>query len=109
MAIHDAHCDLRKPATAAALETAIRQTSRIHALLHDEAVRELVLGLSVLPTLPRILQSLLDELRQPQASVATVGELISQDPALTAQLLRIVNSPGPSGVLEPIADRRWRW
>jgi HD-like signal output (HDOD) protein len=100
---HDAHCYLRKPATPAALEAAIRQTSRIHALLRNEPVRELVLGLSVLPTLPRIIQLLLDELRQANASVAKVGELVSQDPGLTAQLLRIVNSPY-FGVLEPIAD-----
>ncbi len=103
VAIHDAHCYLRKPATPAALEAAIRQTSRIHALLRNEPVRELVLGLSVLPTLPRIIQLLLDELRQANASVAKVGELVSQDPGLTAQLLRIVNSPY-FGVLEPIAD-----
>lgn len=102
-AIHDAHCYLRKPVSHESLEAAIRQTLRIHALLRSETVRDLVLGLSVLPTLPRVLEALFDELRRAQASLATVGELISQDPALTAQLLRVVNSPY-FGVIEPVSD-----
>ena len=102
-AINVAHTCLPRHPKAGAIEAAVRQTARIQTLLQAEAMRDLVLGLTVLPSLPSVLNTLLDELRSPYASVARVGELISQDPGLTAQLLRVVNSP-VVGLARPVGD-----
>lgn len=45
-----------------------------------------------LPTMSEVAQSLIDTLHGDDASVETIGGLISEDPALTAQLLRLANS-----------------
>ncbi len=101
--INTAHSFLPKPVTAADVEAAVRQGARVLALLNDASVRDLVVGLTVLPSLPAVLKTLLEELRQPTASVSRVGELISQDAGLTAQLLRLINSPY-FGLIRPVSD-----
>lgn len=46
-----------------------------------------------LASLPHVVTRAVDLVHSPTASAADVGEIIAQDPALTARLLKIVNSP----------------
>lgn len=87
------HNYLCKPCDAETLEAAIVQTVRAHGLLHNEAVLEVVRSIRVIPSLPRVLQLLFEELRRPDPNLNHIGDLVSQDPGLTAQLLRLINSP----------------
>lgn len=54
---------------------------------------DLVKGSVRLVSLPEIYTKVVQVLEDPASSMADIGRVISQDPALTARLLRIANSP----------------
>lgn len=56
-------------------------------------VEAIVAGVSNLVSLPQVYFRINEMLDNPRASAAQIGEVISHDPALTARLLRFVNSP----------------
>ncbi len=56
------------------------------------AGRALLKGIKDLPTLPSSIVAINKMLSNPNSSASQVGKLISHDPALTAKILRIVNS-----------------
>lgn len=92
-ALRHAHRCLSGRARDEDVTLVLRQATRVRALLTDDTLRTLVLGLEVLPSVPLVLQHLLGELRGLSPSVARVGALVEEDPASTAELLRVVNSP----------------
>ncbi|HTW94552.1 MAG TPA: HDOD domain-containing protein [Tepidisphaeraceae bacterium] len=49
-------------------------------------------GLTLLPPLSQVVTELLREIEREKSSAATVGEIVSSDPALSAALIRAVNS-----------------
>lgn len=56
-------------------------------------VRAMVSTIRNLPTLPAVLARLSELIADPEATAKDVAEVISSDPAISASLLRIVNSP----------------
>jgi len=70
------------------------------AVTHDEwrfwtehrTLSKLISRMRKLPTLPALYVELQNELSNDEASVERVGELIGKDPAITAKVLRLVNS-----------------
>ena len=54
--------------------------------------KELVKGVTKLASLPEVCVRVNEMVDDPRCSAAAIGEVISQDPALSAQLLRIANS-----------------
>ena len=57
-----------------------------------ELLRRRVERLEGLPTLPSVASHLLSLTQSPQTSATEIGEIISQDQALTARVLKLVNS-----------------
>jgi HD-like signal output (HDOD) protein len=64
----------------------------ISAILDADAVADMLKTISI-PPLPTVLSQLLEETRRPEVDFAKVTQLIGQDPALTASLLKSANSP----------------
>ena len=63
--------------------------------LHEsvgQMLPSLVEGLSLVPPLPAVVVQLLKEIRDPNASAASVAEIAASDPAMAASLIRTVNS-----------------
>ena len=87
------HRHLGKPCEPEALCGAIRQAHAFSLLLASDAIRALVNRLSSVPTPGTVVSRVLSELHAPAASAASIARLVAEDPALTAQLLRLVNSP----------------
>lgn len=56
------------------------------------SAQELVAQLNALVSLPKVYHRIRDELDSPNGSLLEVGRLLAADPALTARLLRVVNS-----------------
>ncbi|BBL69412.1 HDOD domain-containing protein [Methylogaea oryzae] len=56
-------------------------------------IKEMVAGVSNLVSLPQAYFRISQMLNNPHTTAAQLGEVISHDPALTARLLRFVNSP----------------
>jgi HD-like signal output (HDOD) protein len=66
--------------------------SRPPTLPRPEVLRRHVGRLKELPTLPRLLQSVVNALEDPEVDFENVAELIEIDQSLTSQVLRLANS-----------------
>ncbi|VAX02139.1 hypothetical protein MNBD_GAMMA22-412 [hydrothermal vent metagenome] len=69
------------------------------------SIEEIVKDVSKLASLPEVSIKVNQMVDDPDSGVNDIGKVISQDPALSAQLLRIANSPfyGISGSIDSIA------
>lgn len=91
-AVESTHQFLAKPCDAETLQDAILRTSARQARLNSDAIKKLVSGLTTLPSPPAIWSRLIEILNSPDASIADAGVLISQDLAMSAKILQVVNS-----------------
>ena len=57
------------------------------------SAQELVNGSLELASLPEVVMRTIDLINDPNTSAAAIGQVLSEDPGLTARLLKIVNSP----------------
>jgi HD-like signal output (HDOD) protein len=55
-------------------------------------IDDVAAGRVELPTIPRVVQRLIAALRDPDVDVRTISEALSQDPVLSAKVLRVANS-----------------
>jgi HD-like signal output (HDOD) protein len=87
-----AHRCLSKPCDADALRTAIERTYELHGFLDDPAIRAVVGKMSRLPSVPRTYREIIRLTSERDASIAEIGRVVQQDPAMTAKILQLVNS-----------------
>ncbi|MBI5040945.1 MAG: HDOD domain-containing protein [Gammaproteobacteria bacterium] len=57
------------------------------------SAQDLVQGSLELASLPEVVMRTIDLVNDPKTSAAEIGQVLGEDPALTARLLKIVNSP----------------
>ncbi|MDQ7087353.1 MAG: response regulator [Acidobacteriota bacterium] len=86
------HQYLTKPCDASTLRSTISRAQALRGLLADENLRSLVGKMDHLPSVPSLFAALVEELGKEDASLPAVARLVMQDPAMTAQVLRLVNS-----------------
>jgi len=86
------HQYLSKPCDAAMLRATIERAARTESALKNDVLQSLVGRMSQLPSLPKVYVEILDLLRQTDCDVSDVGRVVEQDIAMTAQLLKLVNS-----------------
>jgi len=97
------HQFLSKPCDAEVLQSTISRAFALRNLAGSEQVKGLVARINKLPTLPASYQKLVDALKNPNSSIEDVAAVISTDPAMTARLLKLVNS-AYFGLQKPVAD-----
>jgi HD-like signal output (HDOD) protein len=98
-----AHRYLSKPCNAEELRSAIVRTLAMRDLLDNEQLKQLASRIGTLPAQPSLYAQLTEELRKDESSPARVAEIISQDIAMTAKILQLVNSAF-FGLPQPAAD-----
>ncbi len=86
------HQFLPKPCDSVALINTIDRARSLRDLLVSDSLQRLVGGLSHLPSVPAVYQSLTRALRNDDASISSIGEIVAQDAAMTAKVLQLVNS-----------------
>jgi putative nucleotidyltransferase with HDIG domain len=91
-AIGPAHQYLSKPCDPGFLRESVTRASSIEKRLNNPEMQSIASRMDSLPSLPNIYFELVEELRAPEASVARVGALISQDIGMTTKVLQLVNS-----------------
>jgi HD-like signal output (HDOD) protein len=91
-AVPVAHQVLDKPTGRADLDEAIGRAAALRELLSRDALREAVGQVDTLPSPPGTWLALTKVLDDPRAGVADVGQIVRQDPAMSAKLLQVVNS-----------------
>lgn len=90
-AVPHAHQYVSMPVDPAELIQRIERSEALHALLDEDRIRALG-GLNRLPTHHRIVDQLRDALQDADVRIEAVGEIIQQDPAMSAKILQLVNS-----------------
>lgn len=91
-AVEPTHQYLSKPCDPDVMRATISRACGLRDLLHDDALRSLVTKIETVPSLPSVYQQLHDALNDPETTVSTVGDIISHDGAMTAKVLKMVNS-----------------
>ena len=87
-----AHQYLAKPCESAALKAAILQTHSLRHLLSDDRLAQLVGRVDLLPSAPTAFQEILTCLQASTASLADAARIIGRDLAMTANVIKLVNS-----------------
>jgi len=91
-AVGIAHQYLAKPCEGAAVKLAIAQTQSLRHLVQSDHLAALVGRVGVLPSEPRAFQELVQCLQEPSASLGDAARIIGRDVAMTANIMKIVNS-----------------
>jgi putative nucleotidyltransferase with HDIG domain len=86
------HQYVRKPGNPELILAAVERALFLDRWMADPKIKQLFPQLRKLPTVPAIYFRLLRELQSPSADIEQVGKIIAEDPVLTAQVLKVVNS-----------------
>jgi putative nucleotidyltransferase with HDIG domain len=87
-----AHQFLAKPCDSEALTQAIRRASSLEPLLQNDNLRRLIAEMDRLPSVPSVYADLIQILQDPEADLQHVGDVLATDMAMTAKVLKLVNS-----------------
>jgi HD-like signal output (HDOD) protein/ActR/RegA family two-component response regulator len=87
-----AHQFLAKPCDLEVLKRAIDQSFNLRELLADPKLIQLINGIRKLPSPPLLYNKLMREVQSENSTSKMIGNIISQDMALTAKILQIANS-----------------
>ena len=90
--VKSTHQFLKKPCDADTVKYTIERACKLQDLLRNETLIKTVTGIKNLPSPPRLYSLIMQEMRSPDASLKKVGDIISQDIAMTAKILQLINS-----------------
>jgi putative nucleotidyltransferase with HDIG domain len=90
--VGSAHQYIAKPGETATLKAAIAQTQLLRRLLSTDRLVALAGSVGTLPSCPSAFEEISSCLRKPNASVADAARIIRCDVAMTANLMKLVNS-----------------
>jgi HD-like signal output (HDOD) protein len=100
-----AHQFISRPWKPQDLVSILERSLALDAWLTNDKLRSFVPRLGKLPGLPASYFEVIKTAESPNASVESIAEVIARDPALTARLLQMVNSPA-CGLAEKITNPR---
>jgi HD-like signal output (HDOD) protein len=86
------HQFLMKPFRLEELVVAVERSCRLRDLLDGELMSRTVGDLGDLPSAPTVYMKLVEKLDQPDTSIEEIAEIVENDVAISAKLLRLVNS-----------------
>ncbi len=90
--IGKAHHHLLKPCDVSMLVNALGAGFTLDSWLPSRRVQELIGKLRWVPSPPNLYFRIAMEVESPTASVETIGQIIAQDPSVTAKVLQLANS-----------------
>jgi len=90
--VGSAHQYLAKPCDKETLVSTVNRALALRALLSQEQIVSLVSRIDTLPSLPTTYTRILEALEDPDSRISRIGEIVSEDLAMTAKILQLVNS-----------------
>jgi putative nucleotidyltransferase with HDIG domain len=87
-----AHQYIAKPCDSATLKAAIGQSQALRNLLSSDVLALLVGDVGMLPSYPKAYQDIASCLQRPNASLNDAARIIGRDVAMTANIMKLVNS-----------------
>jgi response regulator RpfG family c-di-GMP phosphodiesterase len=86
------HQYLSKPCQPDELKAAVMRASNLELSLRDQSLRQLVSRLDRLPSIPALYVQIVEKLQDPDIGVDEIGSIVAKDLAMTAKILKLVNS-----------------
>ncbi len=86
------HQYLPKPCDLATLQSTLTRSWALRELLAVEKLQGLLSRAENLPSLPSLFHRLMKEFKSPDGSIREVGRIVSEDQAMSAKVLQLVNS-----------------
>ena len=86
------HQYVPKPCEVAVLKGAVGRAGDLEASIRRDRIMEIVARMDRLPSLPSLYIKVVEKLKDPEVSLEDVGEIIGHDIAMTAKILKLVNS-----------------
>ncbi len=86
------HQFLSKPCDPELLKATVARACALRDVVTNKTAREAVSKIDALPALPDVYVELMEQLRSPASSAATIGRIIAKDGGLTADILKMANS-----------------
>jgi len=86
------HYFLWKPARFEDLQVLFNSIRELDISLHDRKLLHLIGGITSLPSLPPLFDRLMDLIESQETSATQIAEVINEDIAMAAQILKLVNS-----------------
>ena len=90
--IGHAHHHVLKPCSAQTLLHVLEQAFAQEAWLPSEPVQGLIAQMRQVPSPLKAYTQIVEEMKSPTCSLEKIGQLIAQDPAITAKVLQLANS-----------------
>ena len=90
--IGSTHQYLSKPCDPEELKSTILRASDLEQSLRDQNLRQLISRMDRLPSIPALYTQIVDTLQDPAVGVDEIGDIVARDPAMTAKILKLVNS-----------------
>ncbi len=87
-----AHQFFAKPCDADILVEVIEHVWLFRDLVNNERLKDLITGITGLPSSPGLYTELLEYIQTPDASIKQIGNIVSRDMTMTAKILQLVNS-----------------
>ena len=87
-----AHQYLDKPCDAVTLRSAVERVFQLRVILDNPSLKQLISRIHSLPSIPTVYMRLIQALQTPDVAPQEIGRIISQDLAMTAKILQLVNS-----------------
>jgi HD-like signal output (HDOD) protein/CheY-like chemotaxis protein len=87
-----AHQCLPKPCPPESLKTAIHRAAARESSVKNTALKKLIPQIEHLPTVPSLFIEIVEKLNDPEAGIDEIGQIVSRDVGMTAQILKLVNS-----------------
>jgi HD-like signal output (HDOD) protein len=86
------HQFLSKPCEPEAIKSTILRASANENSVQNDTIKRLVAQMDHLPSIPSLYVEIVEALQDPEISVDIIGGIVEQDIAMTAQILKLVNS-----------------
>jgi HD-like signal output (HDOD) protein/CheY-like chemotaxis protein len=87
-----AHQFLSKPCEPDAIRSAIARAAAFDSSIKSEQIKKLVVQMDRIPSIPSIFSEIVEKLRDDETPIDEISALVAQDLAITAKLLKLVNS-----------------
>jgi HD-like signal output (HDOD) protein len=89
----DAHMYLPRACSAELLRASISRATALRDVLTNARLLELVRRLEHLPSMPTLYFELVEAMKDPNATIESLGGIIARDIGMTGKVLKLVNSP----------------
>jgi HD-like signal output (HDOD) protein len=90
--VNSTHQYFSKPCDSQTIKAAVQRVCALEDATENDRLKQLVAQMGRLPSLPSLYVQIVEELNEPSTTIEHIGQIVSQDMAMTAQFLKLANS-----------------